>query len=76
MVENPVQQTTQGGIGRRTSLGIQMRIVGRERMMGYHLQDGKSKTGAVWLSLTLQGYTNSTSAGVNVKMQQSLIFNC
>jgi len=75
MVENPVQQTTQGGIGRGPSLGVQMRMVERERVMGYHLQDGKSKTGTAWLSLTLQGCTNSTSTGVNVKMQQSLIFN-
>jgi hypothetical protein len=62
-------------MGRRLSLGVQMRMMERQKEMGYHLQDGKSKTGIAWLLLTPQGCTSFTLTDATVKMQQSLTFS-
>ena len=44
---------------------------------GYIEKDGKeTKAKGAWLLLILQGCTNSTSAGANVKLQKSLTFSC
>jgi len=77
MVENPVQQAIQGGMARRLSLGAQMKMMERERMrvMGSHLQHGRSRTNVAWLLLTLLGYINYALAGASVQLQQSPIFS-
>lgn len=76
-MENPVLQTIQEVVKRRSSLGAQMKKEsGRRLVTGHHLQDGRSWTNTVWLSLTPQEYTNSTSAGAGVRLHQNLIFSC
>jgi hypothetical protein len=52
-----------------------MRMVEKQKEMGYHSQDGKSKSGIAWLLLIPQGCTSFALAGVAVKMQQSLTFS-
>jgi len=53
----PCPASHTGRMARRLSLGAQMKMMERERMrvMGSHLQHGRSRTNAAWLLLTLLG---------------------